>query len=58
MSGWRYTPIGATGVLEAQDQGSPEAGQGGALAERADLLAHRQAARRARIRRVRSESVV
>jgi ABC-type nitrate/sulfonate/bicarbonate transport system permease component len=52
MSGWRYVPIGGTGVLEAQDQGSPEAGQGGELAERADLLAHRQAARRARIRRV------
>src|SRR5215468_10375557 len=49
MSGWRYAPLSATGVLEAPGQDRPEA-EG--RAERAELLAHRQAGRRARIRRV------
>ncbi len=52
MSGWHYAPLGATGVIEAQDQAKPETDGGGELAERAELLAHRQAGRRARIRRV------
>jgi len=51
MSGWQYTPLGATGVIEAQDQARPEADDRDDLAEREELLAHRQAVRRARIRR-------
>jgi hypothetical protein len=50
MSGWHYAPLTAIGVIEAQDQARPEAG--GELAGHADLLAHRQAMRRARTRRV------
>ena len=52
MSGWHYAPLSATGVIEAPGQDSRETGHGDDLAERADLLAHRQAGRRARIRRV------
>jgi len=52
MSGWRYAPLSATGVLEAPGQDRPEAEGRDGLAERAELLAHRQAGRRARIRRV------
>ena len=52
MSGWRYAPLSATGVIEAPGQDRPETDDGGELAERADLLAHRQARRRARIGRV------
>ena len=52
MSGWHYAPLSATGVIEAPGQDSRETGHGDELAERADLLAHRQARRRARIRRV------
>jgi ABC-type nitrate/sulfonate/bicarbonate transport system permease component len=52
MSGWHYAPLTATGVIEAQDQDQARPEAGGELAERADLLAHRQATRRARVRRV------
>ena len=52
MSGWYYAPLGATGVIEAPGQDTPEADGRDELAERAELLAHRQAGRRARIRRV------
>jgi len=52
MSGWHYAPLSATGVIEAPGQDSRETGDGRDLAERAELLAHRQAGRRARIRRV------
>jgi ABC-type nitrate/sulfonate/bicarbonate transport system permease component len=52
MSGWHYAPLSATGVIDAPGQDSRETGHGDDLAERADLLAHRQAGRRARIRRV------
>jgi NitT/TauT family transport system permease protein/taurine transport system permease protein len=52
MSGWRYAPLSATGVIEAPGQDTPETDDGRELAERADLLAHRQARRRARARRV------
>ena len=52
MSGWYYAPLGATGVIEAPRQDTPEADGRDELAERAELLAHRQAGRRARIRRV------
>ncbi|HEY6278534.1 MAG TPA: ABC transporter permease [Streptosporangiaceae bacterium] len=52
MSGWHYAPLGATAVIEAQDQARPEIGHGAELAERAELLAHRQAGRRARFRRL------
>jgi ABC-type nitrate/sulfonate/bicarbonate transport system permease component len=52
MSGWHYAPLSATGVIEAPDQDSRETGDGRDLAERAELVAHRQARRRARIRRV------
>jgi len=48
MSGWHYAPLTATGVIEAQDQDQARPEAGGELAERADLLAHRQATRRAR----------
>ncbi|HYB86795.1 MAG TPA: ABC transporter permease [Streptosporangiaceae bacterium] len=51
MSGWHYAPLTATGVIEAQDQDQARPEADGELAERADLLAHRQATRRARIRR-------
>lgn len=52
MSGWNYAPLGATGVLDAQDEARQETGRGGELNERAELLAHRQDRRRARVRRV------
>jgi len=52
MSGWHYAPLSATGVIEAPGQDSRETGHGDDLADRAALLAHRQAGRRARIRRV------
>ena len=52
MSGWYHAPLGATGVIEAPGQDTPEADGRDDLAERAELLAHRQAGRRARIRRV------
>jgi len=52
MSGWYHAPLGATGVIEAPRQDTPEADGRDDLAERAELLAHRQAGRRARIRRV------
>jgi len=52
MSGWRYAALSATGVIEAPDQARPEADGRDELAERAELLAHRQAGRRARIRRL------
>ena len=52
MSGWHYAPLSATGVIEAPGQGTPGADGRDELAERAELLAHRQAGRRARIRRV------
>jgi ABC-type nitrate/sulfonate/bicarbonate transport system permease component len=51
MPGWQYAP-GATSVIEAQDQVRPETSDRDQLAERDDLLAHRQAVRRARTRRV------
>ena len=51
MSGWHYAPPGATGVIDTQDQASPETADRDELAERAELLAHRQARRRARISR-------
>ncbi len=49
MSSWRYTSTGALGVIEAGEQQMPTAGS---VAERAELLAHRQAVRRARLRRL------
>jgi ABC-type nitrate/sulfonate/bicarbonate transport system permease component len=52
MSGWNYAPLSATGVIEAQDEARPETGHGDEPDERAELLAHRQDRRRARIRRV------
>jgi ABC-type nitrate/sulfonate/bicarbonate transport system permease component len=52
MPGWHYAPLSATGVIEAPGQDGREADDGRDLAERAELLAHRQARRRARIRRV------
>ena len=52
MSGWHYAPLSSTGAIEAPSQDSRETGPGDELAERADLLAHRQTGRRARIRRV------
>jgi NitT/TauT family transport system permease protein/taurine transport system permease protein len=52
MSGWQYAPLGGSGVIEAQDQERLEFTDRDSLAERADLLAHRQAVRRARITRV------
>jgi len=52
MSGWYHAPLGATGVIEAPGQDTPEADGRDDLAEGAELLAHRQAGRRARIRRV------
>jgi ABC-type nitrate/sulfonate/bicarbonate transport system permease component len=52
MSGWYHAPLSATGVIEAPRQDTPEADRRDQLAERAELLAHRQAGRRARIRRV------
>jgi ABC-type nitrate/sulfonate/bicarbonate transport system permease component len=51
MSGWHYAPLTVTGVIEAQAQDQARQEAGGELAERAELLAHRQATRRARIRR-------
>jgi ABC-type nitrate/sulfonate/bicarbonate transport system permease component len=51
MPGWQYAP-GATSVIEAQDQVRPETSDRDQPAERDDLLAHRQAVRRARTRRV------
>ena len=51
MSGWNYAPLGATGVIEAQDEARTETGHGDELDERAELLAHRQDRRRARIKR-------
>jgi ABC-type nitrate/sulfonate/bicarbonate transport system permease component len=51
MSGWHYAPPGVTGVIDNQDQAPPETADRDELAERADLLAHRQARRRARISR-------
>jgi ABC-type nitrate/sulfonate/bicarbonate transport system permease component len=50
MSGWQYAPLAATGVIEGQ--AGPETGDRDELAERDELLAHRQAVRRARIRRI------
>ncbi|HUL27047.1 MAG TPA: ABC transporter permease [Streptosporangiaceae bacterium] len=53
MSGWMHAPLSATAVIEAPEQDRPDAGgRDDELAERAELLAHRQAGRRARIRRV------
>jgi ABC-type nitrate/sulfonate/bicarbonate transport system permease component len=52
MSGWQYAPLSATSMIEAEDHVNPEADDRDDVAERAELLAHRQAARRARIRRV------
>jgi len=52
MSGWHYAPLSATGVIEPEDPAGPETRDGDELAERAELLAHRQAGRRARVRRV------
>jgi ABC-type nitrate/sulfonate/bicarbonate transport system permease component len=52
MAGWRYTPRSATAVIEPPDQDPPEPGHDDETAERADLLAHRQAGRRARTRRL------
>jgi NitT/TauT family transport system permease protein/taurine transport system permease protein len=52
MPGWQYAPLSATGVIDAQDAAKPEADDRDELDERAELLAHRQAVRRARIRRV------
>jgi NitT/TauT family transport system permease protein/taurine transport system permease protein len=51
MSGWHYAPPGVTGVIDTQDQAPPETAGRDELAERAELLAHRQARRRARISR-------
>jgi ABC-type nitrate/sulfonate/bicarbonate transport system permease component len=51
MSGWHYAPPGVTGVIDTQDQAAPETAGRDELAERAELLAHRQARRRARISR-------
>jgi ABC-type nitrate/sulfonate/bicarbonate transport system permease component len=51
MSGWHYAPPGVTGVIDTQDQAPPETADRDELAERAELLAHRQARRRARISR-------
>jgi len=52
MSGWPYTPLSGTGTIEAEDHVLPEADDRDDVSERADLLAHRQAVRRARTRRV------
>lgn len=51
MSGWHYAPPGVTGVIDTQDQAPPETADRDELAERTELLAHRQARRRARISR-------
>ena len=51
MSGWHYAPPGVTGVIDTQDQAPLETAGRDELAERAELLAHRQARRRARISR-------
>lgn len=51
MSGWHYAPPGVTGVIDTQDQAPPETADRDELAERTELLAHRQARRRARITR-------
>lgn len=48
MSGWQSGPLGATGLIE--DLVQPEVAE--ELAERTELLAHRQAIRRARLRRI------
>jgi NitT/TauT family transport system permease protein/taurine transport system permease protein len=52
MSGWDYGSLSATGVLDARAPSGQEPGRGDDLAERAELLAHRQATRRARLRRL------
>ena len=52
MSGWNYAPLSAAGVIDAPGQARPETGGDTELADRAELLAHRQDRRRARIRRV------
>jgi NitT/TauT family transport system permease protein/taurine transport system permease protein len=51
MSGWHYAPPGVTGVIDTQDQAPPETADRDELAERTELLAHRQSRRRARITR-------
>ena len=52
MSGWPYTPLSASGTIEAEDHVLLEADDRDGVSERADLLAHRQAVRRARTTRV------
>ena len=49
MSGWQHAPAGVLGVIEADDQ---QVQRADSAAERAELLAHRQAVRRARLRRL------
>ena len=51
MSGWHHAPPGATGVIDTENQAPLEKGDRDELAERTELLAHRQARRRARISR-------
>lgn len=52
MSGWHSAPLSGTAVIEEGAQASLGAADHGPLDERADLLAHRRARRRARTRRV------
>ncbi len=52
MSGWDYGSLSATGVLDTEVPSGQETGRGDDLAERAELLAHRWAVRRARARRM------
>ncbi len=52
MSGWDYGSLSATGVLDTEVPSGQETGRGDDLAERAELLAHRGAVRRARARRM------
>ena len=52
MSGWPSAPRGGTAVIEESGQAGPGVADHDVLDERADLLAHRRARRRARTRRV------
>ena len=52
MSGWDYGSLSATGVLDTEVPSGQETSRGDDLAERAELLAHRWAVRRARARRM------
>lgn len=54
MAGWGYAPLSGTGVIDAQEPAGqdPGPGPGDEAAERAELMAHRWAVRRARARRM------